>query len=68
MAQRIDAARKAIQSALKIDPDDKVNQNLYALIKSVANGQRDQPMSMKDIRGGNKDQPDSQKRFWEFWK
>ena len=68
MAQRIDAARKAIQSALKIDPDDKVNQNLYALIESVANGQRDQPMSMKDIRGGNKDQPDSQKRFWEFWK
>ena len=68
MAQRIDAARKAIASALKINPDDNVNQNLHALIESVANGQREQPMSMQDIRGGDKEQPDSQKRVWEFWK
>ena len=66
MAQRIDAARKAIASALKINPDDNVNQNLHALIESVANGQREQPMSMKDIRGGDKEQPDSQKRFEDF--
>ena len=73
MARRIDAARKAIKSALKIAPEDNVNQNLYALIESVANGQRAQPTSMKDIRGGDK-QPERsknqpiKKRFWEFWK
>jgi len=49
MARRIDAASKAIKSALKIAPEDNVNQNLYALIESVANGQRAQPTSMKKI-------------------
>ena len=73
MARRIDAARKAIKSALKIAPEDNVNQNLYALIESVANGQRAQPTSMKDIRGGDKQPGRSKnqpikKRFWEFWK
>ena len=73
MARRIDAARKAIKSALKIAPEDNVNQNLYALIESVANGQRAQPTSMKDIRGDDKQPERSEnqpikKRFWEFWK
>ncbi len=68
MAQRIEAARKSIQSALKIAPDDNVNLNLNALIESVASGQRDQPKSMKDIRGGGQEPSTGNKRFWEFWK
>ena len=67
MAQRIDAAQKAINSALKIDPDDKVNQNLHALIESVANGQHPQPKSMKDIRGDYDDPQQVEKPFWKFW-
>ena len=67
MAERIEAAQKAINSALKIDPDDQVNQNLHALIESVANGECPQPKSMKDIRGG-KDEPEPEKkRSWKFW-
>ena len=67
MAERIDAARKAINSALKIDPDDKVNQNLLALIESVANGEHPQPKSMKDIRGDKEEPESSKKHFWKFW-
>ena len=67
MAERIDAAQKAINSALKIDPDDTVNQNLHALIVSVANGGRAQPKSMQDVRGGDVDLEPSKKRFWKFW-
>ena len=67
MAERTDAARKAIHSALKIDPDDKVNQNLLALIESVANGEHPQPKSMKDIRVGEEESDKAKKPFWKFW-
>ena len=67
MAQRIDAAQKAINSALKINPEDTVNQNLHALIESVANGQLPQPESMQDIRGNEVDPEQTQKPFWKFW-
>ena len=67
MAGRIEAAQKAINSALKIGRDDHVNQNLHALIESVANGQRPQPESMNDIRVGEEDSDKGKKPFWKFW-
>lgn len=67
MAERTEAALKAIKSALKIDPSDNLNRNLHALIESVANGERPQPKSMKDIRGDQEEPEKSKKPFWKFW-
>jgi tetratricopeptide (TPR) repeat protein len=49
MAEKIEPAQKAIASAIKLAPDDEVNQNLDQIIRDVVSGKRDQPRSMADL-------------------
>lgn len=64
MVARLDAARKTIDSALKIDPDDEVNQTVSQMISDVETGRRPQPRTMAELQ----EPPMAKKRFWEFWK
>ena len=49
MAQRYDAARKAIDAALKLSPDDKINQTIARILTEIEEGRRDTPKSLGDL-------------------
>ena len=49
-----EAAQKSIRSAMKLDPDDQVNQNVKRLIDSVTGGQRAWPKSFAELTGRSK--------------
>jgi tetratricopeptide (TPR) repeat protein len=46
LAGRTEAARKAIDAAIKIAPEDRINQTLSRLLTEIEEGRRDQPESL----------------------
>jgi len=50
LAARVDAARKAVEAGLKIDPEDKINQTISRIVSEVEDGRREQPESFADMR------------------
>ena len=73
LAQRVDAAHKAITAAIALRPEDPVNQRLQRIIEDVRSGRRPQPMSMRDLQRQPKVNPSSpktnstKKSWWKLW-
>lgn len=63
LAGKVLEAKRSSASALEVDPDDKINLQMRRLILEVANGDRPQPQSLRELT-----QPAARKKpFWKFW-
>ena len=51
LAGRHSAARTSIGEALRLDPSDKISQNVRKVIQEVIDGKRPQPKKIGDIDG-----------------
>ena len=49
LAGRTLHARKAINAATKIDPEDRINQTLSRLLTEIEEGRREQPKSLHEL-------------------
>lgn len=49
MAGRLGPARKAIDAATKLAPDDQINQTIARILSELEEGRRDQPASLRDL-------------------
>ena len=49
LAGRTEHARKAIEAATKIDPEDHINQTISRVLSEIEEGRRDQPESLHDF-------------------
>ena len=49
LAGRADHARKAIDAATKLDPEDKINQTIFRFLTEVEDGRRELPQSLNDF-------------------
>jgi hypothetical protein len=70
LAGRVEAARKTIQAAVKIDSSDEINARIGKLIGDVIRGIRPAPRSMQDLGTPQapRQEPPPAKKFWQFWK
>jgi Flp pilus assembly protein TadD len=59
LAGRVEHARKALDAAMKIAPDDRINQTLSRILSEIAEGVRQQPRSLRDLS-----RPAKPKRRW----
>jgi hypothetical protein len=66
LAGRLEHARKAVDTALKIDPEDSINQIISRILSEIAEGRREQPKSLADC---SKPAKPKKKRFLKLpWK
>lgn len=49
LAGRTGHARKAVDAAVKLDPEDRINQTVSRIISEIEDGQREQPRSLRDL-------------------
>ncbi len=49
LAGRVEHARKAIDAAIRIAPDDTINQTISRILSEIAEGLRPQPSSLSDL-------------------
>lgn len=49
LAGRIEHARKAIDAATQLDPDDRINQAVSRILSEIEDGRREQPQSLHDL-------------------
>lgn len=49
LAGRLAPARKAIDAAINIMPDDRINQSVSRILREIENGAREQPQSLRDL-------------------
>ena len=62
LAGRLEPARKAMNTALKLDPDDRINQTLSSILAQVERGDRSQPNSLEELTKP----PKKKKKWWQF--
>lgn len=66
LAGRFKHARKAVDAAMKIDPEDSINQIISRILSEIAEGRREQPKSLADF---SKPAKPKKKRFLKLpWK
>jgi Flp pilus assembly protein TadD len=66
LAGQLVPARKAIDAATKIDPNDRINLTISRVLREIEIGRREQPQSLRDLTS-----PAPPKRwsmFKRFWK
>lgn len=49
LAGRTEHARKAIEAATKIDPEDRINQTILRVLSEIEDGRREMPKSLGDL-------------------
>lgn len=49
LAGRFQHARKALDTAIKIDPEERINQTISRILSEIAEGRRDPPKSLADL-------------------
>jgi hypothetical protein len=59
LAGRVEHARRAIDAAIRIAPDDSINRTISRLLSEIAEGERQLPRSLGDLS-----QPAKPKRRW----
>ncbi|MEO1528423.1 MAG: hypothetical protein AAFX06_23620 [Planctomycetota bacterium] len=73
LAERIDAARRALEAALRINPQDAINRSLLQIVEEVESGLRPQPNSLRDLQRSvskastSKTTPTRKRPWWKFW-
>jgi Tfp pilus assembly protein PilF len=76
LADRVPEAAKAIATAVRLNPDDKVNRNIELLIQQVMAGERERPRTLREaMRPAAKKRPvmveptreSGQRPWWKFW-
>lgn len=66
LAKQLVPARKAIDAATKIDPNDRINQTIARVLQEIETGRREQPESLRDF--ARPVQPKRVSLFKRFWK
>lgn len=66
LAGRLVPARKAINAATKIAPNDRINQTISRVLLEVETGRREQPQSLRDLT--KPAPPKTRSWFKRFWK
>lgn len=65
LAGKLVPARKAIDAASKIDPNDRINQTISRVLREVETGLREQPQSLRDL---TKPAQPKKRGLFSFWK
>jgi tetratricopeptide (TPR) repeat protein len=66
LAGQLVPARKAIDAATKIDPNDRINLTISRVLREIETGRREQPQSLRDLT--NPAPPKRWSMFKRFWK
>jgi tetratricopeptide (TPR) repeat protein len=66
LAGQLVPARKTIDAANKINPDDRINQAISRVLREVETGSREQPKSLRDLTKPAR--PKGGSLFKRFWK
>lgn len=66
LAQQLVPARKTIDAATKIDPNDRINQTISRVLREIETGRREQPQSIRDLT--KPAQPKKRSLFERFFK
>ncbi len=66
LAGHLVPARKAIDAATKIDPNDRINQTISRVLGEIETGRREQPKSIREL--SKPAQPKKWNLFKHFWK
>jgi Flp pilus assembly protein TadD len=66
LAGQIVPARKTIDAAIKLEPNDRINQTISRVLREVETGSRAQPKSLRELT--KPAQPKKWSLFKRFWK
>jgi Flp pilus assembly protein TadD len=77
LADRISEAAKAIDTAVRLNPQDTVNRNVEILIRQVVAGERERPRTLQEamrpptrkrkLKKMDPDMKQEQRPWWKFW-